>query len=207
MEFMQTFGPLLGVVVGGLLTGAGAHYKVRAEKKRVVAAALSDLLEARHRIVAVEAVIEEIRRRAEIGPEQMAFIRNLIDAQLPTGEFEERYDRAVTLLCTVDPVLGHSVRSKQALPSLLGSLRGQAATGGVDLVRFESFERSLLAAALPSINASLRSLAWAHSFTTWLKVRRLIGRPGAMPEAVRQFVDKIAEQEALQLDPQPETGT
>ena len=51
MDAIQIISPLIGVVLGGFLTGIGAYLRARAERKRMVGQALSDLLEVRHHVV------------------------------------------------------------------------------------------------------------------------------------------------------------
>lgn len=196
MDALQTISPLIGVVLGGLLTGFAAFLKARKDRKRVIAVALADLLEVRHRLVSVDLIIKTIRAQIDIKPDWMPALRNLFDSLLPgEAELDERYNKAVTMLSSVDPVLGFSLRSKNALPRVLGALRNQAASSGADLVMFESVEANLRTAITPSLNSAVVELAYAHSIFTARKVKRLVTKSESLPPEVLQFF------EALKLSP------
>ena len=192
MDALQTIGPLLGVVIGGLLTGVTAYIKTRKDRKRVLAIALSDLLEVRHRLVSVDLAIKAIRDRVPIQADLMPSLRNLFDSLLPgEAELDERYNKAVTMLSSIDPVLGFSLRSKNSLPRVLAALRNQAASSGADLALFESLETSLRTAATPSLTAAVVELAYAHSFFTGRKVKHMIANSAGLPPEVAQFFETL----------------
>jgi hypothetical protein len=192
MDAVQTLGPLLGVVLGGLLTGITSYFKSRSERKRVIAVALADLLEVRHRLVSADLVVQALRARIGVQPEQLPPLRNLIDSLVPGAvQLDERYDKAVTMLSTIDPVLGFSLRSKNALPHVLAALRSQATSGGTNLAQYEAFETALRTAATPSLNAAVAELARAHSVITWFKVRRLTAKSSSLPLDVSRFFDTL----------------
>ena len=188
MEALQTLGPLIGVVIGGLLTGVTAYLKARKDRKRVLAVALADLLEVRHRLVSVDLAIKALREQVPIQADLMPTLRNLFDSLLPgEAELDERYNKAVTMLSSIDPVLGFSLRSKNSLPRVLATLRNQAASSGGDLALFESLETSLRSAATPSLNAAVVELAYAHSFFTGRKVKKMIAKSSSLSPEVAQF--------------------
>ncbi|EER58716.1 hypothetical protein AcdelDRAFT_3718 [Acidovorax delafieldii 2AN] len=193
MEAIQVIAPLIGVVLGSVLSGIGAHIRARREHKRIVGSALADLLEVRHRIVGFDLVLEKIQSMAGLEPNALAQVRNLMDTAFPSDPMlEERYAQAVTQLAGVDPVLAFNLRSKNALPKVLSILRAQAASAGANLGMFESFESQLLRAARPSIDAAVLELGKSHSILTGLKVRRLVRKSDKLPEDVSQFFDKLA---------------
>lgn len=199
-EVLKTLGPLLGVVLGSLLTGIRSYFKERAEHKRVLASALTDLLEVRHRLVSTDLAIKELRSKFGAPAEVVPHIRNLQDALLPGAtQLDDRYDSAVTLLSGIDPVLSFTLRSKNSLPRVLGMLRQTATTGGTNLAQFEKMESTLRSAAIPSLNDAILELAWAHSIRTWIAVRRLLSDSATLPPEAIQFFEAL--QSELNGDP------
>jgi hypothetical protein len=76
LELLQIALPLLGAVLGSVLFGIGVHFKARQERSRLIASALSDLLEVRHRpsrvfqipalpMVLVRQPLRSLKRREE----------------------------------------------------------------------------------------------------------------------------------------------
>jgi hypothetical protein len=192
MDALQTIAPLLGVVIGGLLTGVTAYVKTRQARKRVLAVALADLLEVRHRLVSVDLAIRALRDQVPIQADLMPALRNLFDSLLPgEAELDERYNKAVTMLSSIDPVLGFSLRSKNSLPRVLAALRTQAASNGADPALFEAVEASLRTAVTPSLNAAVVELAYAHSFFTGRRVKKMIANSGTLPPEVAQFFETL----------------
>lgn len=193
MDAMQTIGPLLGVVIGGLLTGVTAYLKTRRDRKRMLAVALADLLEVRHRLVGVDLAIKAIRDRVPIQAELMPAFRNLFDSLMPgDAELDERYNRAVTMLSSIDPFLAFSLRSKNSLSRFLGLVRNQALSSGADLALLEFVEAKLRTLATPGLNSAVIELACAHSFFTGRKVKKMIARSGNLPPEVAEFFEAVS---------------
>ncbi|MEK8051340.1 hypothetical protein AACH10_13900 [Ideonella sp. DXS22W] len=196
MEILQFIAPLLGVIVGAILTGLTSAIRMRRERRRVIAIALADLLEVRHRIYAIDAAIKEIGALANIPAETISTFRNQLESILPDGlELNKRYDAAVTTLAGIDPILGFRLRSKNLLPGILNTARALAASTPDGLQGFEQMESRLRSAAIPKMNAAVFELAKAHSYITAFKVWRLINQAEAQKsEATKIFGDLIPQQ-------------
>lgn len=194
MEAIQVIAPLLGVVLGSVLAGMGAHWRTRQERKRVIATALADLLEVRHRLVATDTVLRKVRHLSGVAPAAMPGIRNLFDSMLPvdTG-LGERYNKAVSLLAGIDPMLAFSLRSKELLPKLITGLRTKAIAEGVDLGMYETFECQLLIAAKPALDKAVLELARSHSLFTLRKVTRYMAKSAGLPDEATQFFEQLAK--------------
>lgn len=187
-EAFKTLGPLIGLVLGALLSGITSYFKARAERKRVIATALADLLEIRHRLVAADLMVKRLTAEFGASPAQITLVRSLQDQLLPgTAQLDERYDNAVTLLSGIAPVLGFTLRSKNSFPKVLSALRNIATSNNADLAQFETFESSLRAVATPSLEEAILELASAHSLPTWLKVKKLLANSAKSSPEVDQF--------------------
>jgi len=191
MELLQAAGQLIGVLVGALLTGATAILRARAERRRLIAGALSDLLEVRHQIVGVELMLAEARKRFQVPAEAFPVIRGLIDSIWPIEpELHQRYETAVSLLAGVNPVLAFYLRSKTTLPRVLSSLRALATQGGANPAETEALEQTLSSLTIPGLNDAALTLGRNHSVLTWWRVRRLIKKSSTLPSEVTTWLEK-----------------
>lgn len=192
MEIIQQFIPLLGVVIGALITGVGTLVRARGERRRQIALALCDLLEFRHHVVAVELVLSEIQKRVNLPPEFFPALRNLIDATFPVEpELHKRYEEAVSILAGVDPLFAFYLRSKTTMPRGLAALRTLNSQDGVSQESFELLEQQLTSIVIPAINEAAIALAKHHSLWSWWRVRRVIDASGILPAEVEPILEKL----------------
>lgn len=192
MDVLSVVGPLIGVVLGSALSGLGVYLKQRGERKRTIAIALADLLEIRHRLVAVDVVLSQMRAHVDLPQDVMPAIRNALESLLlPKDGLDDRYNNAISLLAGIDPVLAFSLRSKNTLPQVMASLRNLAIDSGAGLKEFESLEGTLRSAVTPNFNAAAIELARHHSWSTMRRVRRLVARSGDIPPAVSQLFGQL----------------
>jgi len=186
-----------------MLTGIAAFLKARVERKRVLASALADLLEVRHRVVAADLVVKELRTRFGMSAAAAPLIRNMLDAVHPLDDaLVGRYEKAVSLLAGVDPLQAFELRSKAAFPKVLSILRAQATGSGGDMALFEAFEVEIRSAATPSLNEAVTRLALSHSLRSWWKVRALVRKSATLPPDVTAFFERM---QAL-ANPQSKSG-
>lgn len=193
MDTIQVISPLIGVVIGGALTGIGSFLRERKERKRLIARTLADLLEVRHHIVAIEVILHELRARIQIPEEAIPVLRTLIDTLIPIDEdVHKRYDEAVSLLAGINPLLAFSMRSKNTLPNLLSAIRGVSADNGATPEQIELFESTILSATSPALDDAVLELARNHSFLTVRKVRKLVENRNQMPAELEALINNVA---------------
>lgn len=187
-ELLQPFMPLLGVVVGALVTGFGNLYKAHVARKKLIAQALSDLLEVRHRVVMMNEVMKKLQTAAVLPGASIPHLRNVFDQCFPMDpKLDERFNEAVTLLAGVDPVLAFNLRSKNLAPVLLKNVRAIAAQTEPDLAGYESVERHLIDAMEPSINSAVLSMAKEHSFKVHAQVKAIISDKDSLSDEMGTF--------------------
>lgn len=193
MDAIQIVSPLIGVVLGGLLTGVGSHLRARAERKRMVARALTDLLEVRHHVIGIDVVLREIRNRVKVPAEVVQVLRVGIETIIPIDQdVHKRYDEAVSLLAGIDPLLAFNMRSKNTVPHLLALVRELSATNGVMPSQIESFEATLRSVVTPTLNSAVLELARHHSFFTSRRVKKMMASTGRVPPEFAAFIDEAA---------------
>ncbi len=202
MDSIQIISPLIGVVLGGFLTGIGAYMRARAERKRLIARALSDLLEIRHHIVGIDVVLREINRRVKVPEEAIPVLRTVIDTIMPIDEdVHKRYDEAVSLLAGLDPLLAFSMRSKNTVPRLLALMRELSATSGATPSQIEPLETMLRSAVTPALDSAVLELARHHSFMTNRRIKKLVAAAGQVPPELTAFLNDAANL-AVEISPQ-----
>lgn len=114
-----------GTLAGFMLNELSYVWRMRREDGRKVGQALAELLEIRHQIEAVPAVMEVLRSRipAPIPASAEFQIRAIYRAFLPNVEtLRQRYDAAVTAVGGAFPVLAFKLRSKDLMTPLMTQL-------------------------------------------------------------------------------------
>lgn len=193
MDSIQIISPLIGVLLGGALTGVGSYLRARAERKNMIARALSDLLEVRHHIVGIDVVLGEVNNRFTMPEEAIPVLRSLIDRLLPIDQdVHKRYDEAVSLLAGIDPLLAFNIRAKNTVPRLLALMRELSATSGATPVQIELLESTLRSALTPALDCAVLELARHHSFVMTRRVKELISDKGQVPAELEGFFNEVA---------------
>ena len=192
MESLSVIAPLIGVVLGSVITGIGAYVRARAERKRVIGRALSDLLEIRHQAVGIELVLREVRSRIAVPEEVIQSFRTHMNAVVPVDvEVHRRYDEAISLLSGVDPLLAFNLRSKNKVSHFMDTLRGVSASIGAAPTQIESVEAMLRLAIMPALDDAVLELANRHSLNTARRVKKLIATTALQPE-LSALLDNVA---------------
>lgn len=191
MDAFAIIAPLIGVVLGSALTGIGAYAKQRGERKRTIAIALADLLEIRHRFIAVDVIVSEMRKYVELPPDIIPTLREFSDSLLPDDGLDSRYNNAISLLAGVDPVLAFSLRSKNSISRVLGLLRNMTLENGITPKTSETLENMLRLAITPNLNDATIELASYHSCRTKHRIKRLIARADNFPPEFAQLLDHL----------------
>lgn len=193
MDSIQIISPLIGVVLGGILTGIGSYWRARADRKNMIARALSYLLEVRHHLVGIDVVLREINARFTVPEEATPVLRSLIDKLVPVDqEVHKRYEEAIALMAGIDPLLAFNMRAKNTVPNLLALIRELSATSGATPSHVESLETTLRSAVAPALDRAVLELAREHSFFTTRKVKKLMSAKGQVPPELEAFFNKVA---------------
>lgn len=189
--------PLVGVVVGALLTWltglVGQWLAARRDEKKAISRALSELLEIRHRLLAIPKITELLSQQFPIPPEGQTAIKIVFTRLFPIDvDLGKRYGEAVSLVAACNPILGFRLRSQDIASPVLDTLRqlalADSPTAAAALVKVEA---ELLRHMRPHLERLLREIAWMHGWTTWWRVRQLLRRPLELPEG---FLETLKSQ-------------
>jgi hypothetical protein len=189
---LQVLAPLLGVLVGAMLSGFGQLLKAWLERRRIIAAALADLLEVRHRFVSLDTICTTLAQKVHLDPALLPELRNQLETALPIDpELDARFASAVSALAGIDPLLAYYLRSRQAIPNVISTMRTRAlaaGTGAADLERAESLIRGKI---ISNLTTAVLRLAKARSWWTFFSVRTLIAKSAQVPIEADELLSEL----------------
>lgn len=192
MDITQSISTLIGVIVGAILSGIAGYFRSRAEHKRTIALALTDLLEIRHYISGIEVVLQAIRKRFDVPAEASLTLQTLIEQMYPLNDdVHKRYDNAISLLAGLDPLLAFHLRSKNTLPSLLSTLRSTGESAGISKDAVVQIESTLRLSLAPRLDEAVIELASRHSLNTKRRVKKLISSSKETPPELNDIFDQL----------------
>jgi len=185
--------PLIALIIGWFLNELSLVFRVRRDDRRAIARAVADLLEIRHRLFAVKKVPEEIKKRFNISDHEQVLFGTILNSFLPDPEgLHKRYDEAVGVIASANPLLGFRLRSQDFLPALIGYLR-LIASGDKNASKvWHKIESQLTSFIDPHLNEMITELAWRHGWLTWVKVRRYIRKPFESPRELDEFFQTMS---------------
>jgi len=186
--------PVLTLIAGWFLNELSCFFRLRREERKPFAIAMTDLLDIRHRLRAVSTTVGEIKKRFPMSPDNELVVRRFCqDFIAQTETLQRRYNEAVTLIATVDPILAFRLRSKDEFPSLLQQLRPFLDTDVQTRPFVAQIEAKLSCAFLEYLEESIVQVAKAHSMRTWWRIRKYLRKHQEMPKAFDEFVSLVQE--------------
>lgn len=192
MEIFQIIAPLIGVILGSAISGLGAYFRSRTERKRLIACALSDLLEIRHYFVSIDVILREIKSRTPISQEMAHSFRAQINSIIPMdSNIHKRYEEAVSLLAGIDPVLAFKMRSKNKILDILDVIRTYSASNGASPFQIEEFETVFRTATTPAMDKAVLELAALHSSRTSQEVKEIVASANGPQPKIASLLDNL----------------
>jgi hypothetical protein len=155
--------------------------------------ALTDLLEIRHELRGLGAILAEFKRRVSISESDERVARTLLESIVPQVEgLEARFNEAVTSIASVDPVLAFRLRRKDQFRTLLGKARALAklSADGKDLPLW--LEDRLTAAFMEGLEELIIDVARAHGLRTWWRVRKRIAQGDELPKEIDELFSSVS---------------
>jgi hypothetical protein len=184
--------PMIGVVVGALLgwffSQLGQWFVVRREERKAVARVLSDLLEIRHRLLAIPKTVEVLSERFSLplGDEMAMKMKVVLSRIFPADEeLAKRYQESVSLVAESNPILGFQLRSKDVASPLLEYLRELAiGDSPASAVLFSKLEKEFLSHINSDLELLIKQMARTHGWRTWFRIRQVLNYPLELPESL-----------------------
>src|SRR5262249_30033050 len=152
--------PVAALVVGFFVREVSDYLRRRRVERAPLGQVLADLLEMRHRLLAVDAVIEMLKVNAA----QQTAARAVLDAILPrVTDAEAKYDAAVRQLAGTRPLDAFGLRAQDMFPVMMANLRALALQDAQQSAAWPEAETLVRKLFLPHLESTIRSLAWSHS--------------------------------------------
>jgi len=195
--------PLAGVAVGWGLNQCGQWFVFRRDERKAIGRALADLLEVRHRLLAIPKALEAMTSRLGMSADAQAPLRVIFGALFPRDEgLTKRYEESVNLVAGTNPILAYRLRSQDMVGPFLQQLRALAAQDGPQSIAlFGTVEDHLLRQLNPHLERLIRELAKRHGWRTRWETNRRLQEHFEVPEEFWQ-----ALKAAISQPPSPASG-
>jgi hypothetical protein len=198
------------VVIGFLLAQLKDFFAQRKERKEAVSVLLSDLLEVRHQFVGIELLIDELASLGNLPEHVKSQLRVVLDSLFPNWqELHDRYDKSVTAVARLDPLLSFQLRSKDFVRPVmrtLHSLMGQDSQAAAMLA--PAMKNNFVNKVEGALNESILKLARRQSLWCWYKTRRTLRDSSKLPDDAREAWESIKAiaQAQIKAAPVPSVG-
>lgn len=200
----EWFKSIATLVLGWLLSEIGHYLLARRERRKAISGALSNLLEIRHHFVSLEAAVTEIKKLIpkEVLPANAELQLRVAIPQIMQQFFPQwqemaheasgRYNESVTLVASIDPLLGYQLRSKDLAQHVFGILNSLFAQDAQVSQLWQQVNQSLFEDLASALDSYLKRLAWKISPITWWKTRRML-RDSELPEAAEKILGIVRQ--------------
>jgi len=191
--------PIMTLVLGWFLNSLTPYFQEKRDNRRALGKAIADLLEIRNDLYTRRMVMEGLKKIGQLCPSDERNILNRIAKIIPqTDDLSKRYDEAVTLISSSDPLLGFQLRSKDQA-SKVGSIFSKFEASTEESVKMlAEAEAQINRAAIPHVEEVIGDLSRRYGFFSGIRIRRYIKIEVVMPkEADDLFSSLKAEIERM----------
>jgi len=204
------FAGIVGTLFGFALNEFSYVVRGYREDRKKLGQALAELLEIRHRLKSVPALMDLLRSKIPAPiPAQAEFqVRHFVRVFLPDTEaLRSRYDQAVTSIAGAFPTLAYEPRTKDILTPLLAQAAAFVQQGDANAAElFVKMEDHLLLAVLPVLENLIRKTASIHARKTRRKVDSILRAKFEIPAPFENFLEQtIAKATATPQQSPPTT--
>jgi hypothetical protein len=198
----DAFKYVIGAIVGGIGTLIAwvlqetSHYTAdRRERRRAISLALTDLWEIEYHFRALNLVLEKLGSLADLPAQVKAQVWVVFEQMFlpnPT-ELHERYNKSVTTLASLEPVLGFRLRSKDLVRPLFTFLNSVAAQDPAGAALWFQIQKPLIQEASKALRDAVLELASKLSRSTRRGVGKQLERPKALPKELDDWLRSVIE--------------
>jgi hypothetical protein len=207
----------MAAVAGGWVLSELSHYLVeRRERRKAISRSLSDLLQIRHEFLLVDTVIREITKGLRVSPQEDLQLRIMFNTLLPKllpswaaslKTLDERYNESVTLVSSLDPILGFQLRSKELARGMFPALHSIAAQDTQAAQALQLIGKSAFDEIRKEFDSVLKTLAWKLDPVKRWKVGKILRKgltlPKGLDDLVQTTLKDLQKSAAPPVPPQP----
>jgi hypothetical protein len=196
MELNKEWLGLAGVALGWGLNQCGQWLVFRRDERKALGRALADLLEVRHRLLALPKALEAMTSKLGMPTDAKAPLTVILGALFPRDEgLTKRYEESVNLVAGTNPVLAYRLRSQDMVGPYLHQLRALAAQDGLQsMALFATIDEHLLRHLTPHLERLIRELAKRHGWRTRWETNKRLQEPFEVPEELWQALRSAISQ-------------
>ena len=187
--------PVLAVIAGWSLNEFGQYLRVRREDRKALARALAELMEVHHQTSKFSEVITLFKERLGSLPPTFPHIFYLMMERLigSSEDTKKRYDEAISLVASADPVLGFRLRSSDSYPKAISKLRMLALRDAQTSLAFQDLEPLVDRQTREKLKDLILEVAKKHGYGTWFRVKRMLNKRREVPPELESLLQKISE--------------
>lgn len=179
MDIGSSFSTVFALVVGWTLNELSASIRLRREDRRVAGPLLGDLLEIRHQLFALDAIVSHLGSQLNLPAQAQLALKQYICQLLPNPlKFSAKFEEAVTQIARVDPILAFRLRGQPIFAQILPQARNLATADEAASKLWQSVvEPGVLKLLKPQFEELILDVARAHGWWSWFRTRRRLRRP------------------------------
>ncbi len=182
---------LLAVALGWFLNELSTGLRHRREDRRAAGPVVMDLLEIRHRLIALNDVKENVFDKLQIPAQVQLYLKQYICTLLPDPpKFAERYEDAVSTLARVDPVQAFRLCGKSGIGPFIAQLSGLAASDQSSSEFWNMVEPGVLMRFMPHLEELILDVARVHGWRPWWRARRRLNE-AALDQDDKKFISDL----------------
>lgn len=180
------------VIAGWALNEISQYIRVRREDRRTTGPVLAELFEIRHRLVALDAYMNELRARFQIPAQAEAQLKQCIQAFIPEPtSLVEGYEHAVSMIARADPFLAFRLRNQPLFHQVMNRFRDATASDQAASQLWSMvLEPKLVERFRPHLEELILDVAWVHGCRTWWRARQRLRRE-ALSQSDKDWISEL----------------
>lgn len=199
IEELKYFFPLvvgwIGVGIGWILQEVSHSLSDRRERKQAISSALTDLLEIRFHLRIVELALEKVSALVSLPEQGRAQIWVVFQQMVPnSADLHKRYNDSVSVVASLDPRLGFSLRSKDLIRPLLTLLNTIAAQDPKAATLWIAVQKPLADHANTRFDEVILDVARAHSYRTYRWAKKELVQMLETPKEAQEWLELVSNE-------------
>lgn len=194
----EWFKPIAALVIGWLLSEVSHYLLARRERRKAISGALSDLLEIRHQFIALNVTVNELKKlipaellTADTEAQLRVALAEYMRQQFPkwqemSQKLGDRFDESVTLVASIDPILGYKLRSKDLVQHFFGVLDSICAGDAKTAALWSQVNQAVFEDLTKELDTHVTSLAWKLGPISRRRTASVLAKDRKIPEPAQR---------------------